>query len=59
MSEKIIIGLGAAVFAVGFATSSMAITPVDDEYPAGTASAGVLTNNHEEVQRQHSIEARS
>ncbi len=59
MSEKIIIGLGAAVFAVGFATSSMAITPVDDEYPAGTASAGVLTNNNEEVQRQHSIEARS
>ena len=59
MSEKIIIGLGAAVFAVGFATSSMAMTPVDDEYPNGTASAGVMLSDHEQVQRQNAVDARS
>ncbi len=59
MSEKIIIGLGAAVFAVGFATSSMAMTPLDDEYPNGTASVGVFLSDHEQVQRQNAVEARS
>jgi len=59
VSEKIIIGLGAAVFAVGFATSSMAMTPLDDEYPHGTVSAGVVLSDHEQVQRQNAVEARS
>lgn len=59
MSEKVIITLGAAVFAVGFATSSMAMTPIEEDYPGGTASAGVLLGSHEQLQRQHSVEARS
>ena len=57
MSEKIVILLGAGVLLVGFATSSFAMSPVENGYPGGTASAGVVVDHQEKVQRQNAVEA--